>query len=131
LCGQKFQLADYRGKFVLLNLFFVGYQGASDLPQLKDAFEAYGKNDHLAMLSVGYTPAAPLNEFARTHGITWTHGIVGNLSIHTEFADYLQFAPDSGQSQLNFLIAPEGKIVAKGLHGAAIKEAVAKALPKR
>jgi beta-lactamase regulating signal transducer with metallopeptidase domain len=128
--GRKFQLADYRGRFVLLNILFEGFELPSDLPQMKEAFEAFGRDDRLAMLSVTYAPAPVLKEFARTNGIAWMHGSLGNRYSHSEFEDYLPFPPDVNHSQLTYLIDPDGKIVAKDLHGAAIKEAVAKVLAR-
>jgi cytochrome oxidase Cu insertion factor (SCO1/SenC/PrrC family) len=58
------------------------------------------------------------------------HGSLGNRYSHSEFEDYLPFPPDVNHSQLTYLIDPDGKIVAKDLHGAAIKEAVAKVLAR-
>jgi beta-lactamase regulating signal transducer with metallopeptidase domain/uncharacterized GH25 family protein/cytochrome oxidase Cu insertion factor (SCO1/SenC/PrrC family) len=128
--GQKFHLADYRGKFVLLNILY-GFELPSDLPQLKEAFEAYGKDDRFAVLSVTYASAKTLDEFARTNDITWPHGSLGSRYLQTQFEDYIPFPPDVNHSQLSYLIDPEGKIVATNLHGAAINDAVAKALAKR
>jgi beta-lactamase regulating signal transducer with metallopeptidase domain/uncharacterized GH25 family protein/peroxiredoxin len=128
--GRKFRLADYRGKFVLLNILV---RATPDLAQLKAAFEAYGKDDRLAMLSVSYMTADTLKEFVSTNGITWTIGTWSNPQAHLEFHDYdpFTFSPDPQKRQGSFLIDPEGKIMANSLHGAAINEAVAKALGTR
>ncbi len=122
--GRKLHLADFRGKFVLLNVLMTRSSGIS-LPRLKETFQAFGHDDRLAMFSVSYLPVQSLEEFARTNGISWTLASYGKPSV--EFEDYFQSVTDFSDSQL-FLINPEGKILAKDLHGAAITEAVAKVL---
>jgi hypothetical protein len=129
--GQKFQLADYHGKFVLVNIFSLEAEGPADLPHLKAAFEVFGKDDRFAMLSVSHAPALLLKEFARTNGMAWTHGILPKPSGPGAFADYFPSAPDAFRKQRTMLIDPEGKIMATDLHGTAIEEAVAKALAEK
>jgi peroxiredoxin len=129
--GQKIQLADYRGKYVLLNILSLGAEGPANLPQLKAVFEAFGKDDRLVMLSVSRAPAPILKEFAQSNGITWTYGTLPTSPGPSVFADYFPSMPDPSAIQVTSLIDPEGKIMAKDLHGAAIEEAVAKALAKK
>jgi peroxiredoxin len=128
--GLKFRLSDYRGKYVLLSVLSLGPECLAALPRLKAVFEAFGKDDRLAVLSVSRAAAPILKEFAQSNGITWTYGTLPTPPGTSVFADFFPSRPEPFSIQDTLLIDPEGKIVAKDLHGAAIEEAVAKALAK-
>ncbi len=97
---------------------------ATEIPHLKDAWEAFGKDDRFTMigLSLDSKSDAP-RQFARTNGIGWAQGFLGEWSKTSVPKD----CAVEGIPAV-FLLAPDGKILAKELRGPAIKAAVAKAL---
>jgi peroxiredoxin/uncharacterized GH25 family protein len=131
--GKDVCLSDYRGKYVLLNFFYSQAATPESFSPLKEAFESYGKDKHLVMLGVSYGPMATLKDFAKTNNMKWTLATVArvaNAMGALDLADYLQ--PNISWSDgITYLIDPEGKIIAKDLHGAELKSSLAKVLAKR
>jgi hypothetical protein len=95
-----------------------------ETPFLKATYKAFGANDHFAMISLSLddNPAAPI-DFANKNDIKWIQGFLGKWSESKVTPLYgVEGIPSI------FLIGPDGKIVARELRGAAIKEAVGNAL---
>jgi peroxiredoxin len=126
--GRKMHLADFRGKYVLMTILTDNFGGRPALPQLKETFDEFGKDPRLGMFSVMYLPAHDLTEYARTNGIGWTVATLAGQS--SQLQDYFESVKNLRESQ-TFLIDPQGRILGKGLQGAAIKEAVANALARK
>jgi thiol-disulfide isomerase/thioredoxin len=125
LDGAPLRLADFHGKYVLLD-FWATWCGpcVGETPFLKAAYKQFGANDHFAMVSLSLddTAAAPA-DFARKNEIKWIQGFLGKWSESKVTPLYgVEGIPSI------FLIGPDGKIVARDLRGEAIKEAVGNAL---
>ena len=89
-------------------------------------YDAYGKDPKFAMLGLSLDKAveAP-RDYAKTEGIAWHQGFLGDWSKATLPARYgVEGIPAI------FLIDPGGKIVSTDLRGAEIGKAVAAALGK-
>jgi thiol-disulfide isomerase/thioredoxin len=125
--GEPLRLADFRGKFVLLD-FWATWCGpcVGETPFLKATYKSFGANDRFAMISLSLDadPGAP-KDFARKNDIKWTQGFLGKWSDSKVTPLYgVEGIPSI------FLLSPDGKIIARELRGEAIADAVGKALGK-
>jgi peroxiredoxin len=125
--GEPLRLADFRGKFVLLD-FWATWCGpcVGETPFLKATYNSFGANDRFAMISLSLDgdPGAP-KDFARKNDIKWIQGFLGKGSDSKVTPLYgVEGIPSI------FLLGPDGKIIARELRGEAIAEAVGKALGK-
>ena len=125
LNGKPLKLADYHGKYVLLD-FWATWCGpcVGETPNMKAIYDAFGKNARFAMISLSLDsdPAAP-KRFARNRDLVWTQGFLGDWSNDKVTATYGVYGIPA-----IFLIGPDGKIVATDLRGARIHKTVAAAL---
>lgn len=128
LDGGKITLDDFRGKFVLLD-FWATWCGPciAETPNLKDTFEAFGEGGKFAMigLSLDDNAEAP-RKYVEENALGWIQVFLGSFSETEVPSDYGVFAIPS-----IWLIGPDGKVVAKNLRGAGIKQAIAEALGEK
>jgi thiol-disulfide isomerase/thioredoxin len=127
LDGKPLNLADYRGKYVLL-AFWASWCAPcrAETPHLKAAYEAFGKDERLALvgLSLDDTPDEA-QKYVAENRLAWTQGFVGRAPSERVTADL----GVAGIPSI-WLVGPDGKVVAKGLRGGRIQQALATALGK-
>ncbi|WP_025146544.1 TlpA disulfide reductase family protein [Pedobacter jeongneungensis] len=124
--GRNLTLSALRGKYVLLD-FWASWCGPCRLenPNLVSAYQKYG-NKNFTILSVSLDRAAGRQDWLKAikaDGLTWLH--VSDLSYFNNAAAKLYGIQAIPQ---NFLIGPDGKILAKNLTGEHLKDVLAKYL---
>jgi peroxiredoxin len=119
--GKTVKLADFTGKFVLLD-FWATWAGARnlDLQMLKALHSAYGKDTRIVMLGLNFDPEpAAAKKAIEENGLQWLQAYGGPWSETRLPAAYgVQGLP------ANVLIDPEGKIAASNLRGSAIRTTI-------
>jgi hypothetical protein len=126
LDGKPLRLADYRGKFVLFDLWQAwGGPDNADLPSLKRVRSQFGKNPQFALIGLSGGPRrANAEKLAKQNGIDWLRAV---LEYETGDSPIPTLYGADGRSSV-VLIGPDGRILAMGLHDGAIDLAVANAL---
>jgi beta-lactamase regulating signal transducer with metallopeptidase domain/thiol-disulfide isomerase/thioredoxin len=123
--GDRLKLSDERGKFVLIDFWATWCPPCmAELPALKDIQKTFGGDPRFRLISLSIDQTVePVLRVIRENGLTWTHGFAsGGFGAEVMVSYGVRAIPST------FLIAPDGRILARDLRGAALKEAVAKAL---
>ena len=127
LDGRELKLADFRGKFVLLDFWATWCAPCvAELPNVQSAHkELAGKG--LEVVSISFDKKAETAaKFMKDRGIAWPQ-------VWAEGADKGTLAQFYGVGGIpaTFLIDPDGMIVATDLKGAAMRETIAREMAKR
>ena len=125
LDGRPLKLADFRGKYVLLDFWATWCAPCiEEMPNLKATYDSFGGDKRFVMigLSLDFDRASP-QKFVKKNGMEWTQVFLGNLLKDLVTPSYGVFGIPA-----IFLIGPDGKVLATDLRGPKIKEAVAAAL---
>jgi peroxiredoxin/dimeric dUTPase (all-alpha-NTP-PPase superfamily) len=111
--GKEIKLSDFRGKYVLLD-FWASWCGPcrQENPNVLNAYKKY-KSKNFTVLGVSLDKEkGPWVKAIADDGLTWSH--VSGLNYF--YAKEVEIYGIKGIPQ-NFLINPEGKIIAKNLRG--------------
>ncbi len=125
LDGRPIRLADFRGKFVLLD-FWATWCGPciAEIPYLKAVHELFGRDPRFAMLGLSVDESIDaLRRFQAKQKLPWMQGYLGG-GIHGAIPD--RYGVRAIPAFV--LIGPDGKIVTKGMRGEEIQKAVSRAL---
>ena len=123
--GKPLRLGDFAGRYVLLD-FWATWCGPciGEIPQLQGIHNAFGSDERFAILSLSVDEKIdePRN-FQEKRKLPWLQAFLGG-GIHGSIPG--KFGVDAIPAFV--LIGPEGKIIDRGMRGADIEKAVAKAL---
>lgn len=118
--GKAIRLADYRGRFVLLNIWSPVFN--PELDRIKELHATYGRTGQLQIIGLGGTDTLDeVRNYVEEHDIEWPE---------------IYFGPDwdaellrqlGGQKQI-LLIGPDGKIVATWLRDEKLTDSVREAI---
>jgi beta-lactamase class A/peroxiredoxin len=121
--GQNLKLADFRGRYVLLD-FWASWCAPclAEMPALSSLKDEFAKDSRIVVIGVSLDdrPADALSS-VKSLGLSWPQGLAGPDSpVVTAYG--------ATAIPATFLISPEGKILARDLRGEKTKAAVASVL---
>jgi RNA polymerase sigma factor (sigma-70 family) len=125
LDGKDLRLADFKGKFVLLDFWATWCAPCvAEIPNLKTVHDSFATDPRFAMVSLSLDESpADLKTLVRSQRIPWSQALIGPDSPIA--AAYAATAIPA-----TFLIGPDGRILAKDLRGGKVKTTVAEALKR-
>ncbi len=123
--GKTIKSSDYRGRYMLLTFWSVKWwDNTKETGNLKAVYQQFGKDGPLAMISFNIDDKP---DEARKHieqnDLRWPQAYLGSLD-----KTLLPRAYGAYRFPAIVLVSPDGKILAMGLRGPKIAEAVEKAL---
>ncbi|HEY7120351.1 MAG TPA: sigma-70 family RNA polymerase sigma factor [Tepidisphaeraceae bacterium] len=127
--GKPVKLADYKGKFLVLQVQWA-HLPRDTWPGLKKAYEAFGKDPQFAMLTVlldsGFAPATA--KPGAWEGLSWPVAVASRGALG-QFAGF-----DEGYSRgpaSIFIIGPDGVLLTKLFQGDKVETALAQVMLER
>ncbi len=134
LDGGQFKLSEQRGKLVLLDFWATWCQPClAEMPAMKDIQETFGGDRRFLLVGVSCDQAAEAPaKYTKENALIWTQVFGGPVPWGERAAPAKDFQ-NVGDTYMirgipaTFLIGPDGRILARDLRGAPLKEAVGKA----
>lgn len=122
---DRVRLQDYRGKVLLVGFYSCSYEGGNVrvMDDLKSAYQRFHENPRYAQVDLVFTQYLPLDRKALEEGgLNWPHGLV--TPEGKESTEYGL----RGTLSWSVLVGPRGEVLAVGLSGDALSQAIEQAL---
>lgn len=125
LDGRSIDLKDFKGKYVLLDFFTVAHRSVlNEALVLKEISKKFGGDPRFAMFGFSMDRDFDLaRKTASENKLDWPRTVLIDGT-----SDPIAAAYGANEFESIYLVDPQGKIIAKDLHGKAIEAAVSKAL---
>ncbi|MCH7813072.1 MAG: TlpA family protein disulfide reductase [Planctomycetes bacterium] len=126
LDGRPFKLSELRGKVVLLDFWATWCAPCiGEMPNLLRAVEEYGGSGDFVIVGVSLDSSeSAVKQFQQRRKIPWTQIVLGPAEQNPAAKKY-----NVSGIPATFLIDRDGKVVAKDLHGPALRRELGKLLP--
>jgi peroxiredoxin len=123
--GKDLKLSDFKEKYVLLDFFSSGMPIQDvDKQALQSAVDTFGGNDRFTIIGVNlFGSADDTKAYTQKYGLSWTSATLNDRSAASPMQTFA-----IRQLPAILLVGPDGKVIAKNLHGDAIKAALTTAL---
>jgi hypothetical protein len=120
--GKDVKISDFKGKFVLVEMFTDRMEAeANNVQALKSAAATFSGDERFCMLGVDcLATSESMKKYSQSNGLTWTMATVDRRG--SEMSGPSRSLPSI------WLVGPDGKVVAKDLHGESINAALTAAL---
>ncbi len=124
--GDRLKLGDERGKVVLIHFWMPEHDPSLEPTlALKEIQKTFGGDPRFRLISLSFAmDAESSRRVIRENGLIWTHGFAGTPDHRSGLAISYKLR----SSGATFLIGTDGRVLAKDLHGDALKEAITTAL---
>ena len=124
LQGGALRLRDYQGKLVLLDFWATWCVPClAEFPTVKEMHERFGDNPRFAIISLSCdNKASAPKRYVEEHDVPWAHVHVSGTQAKAPRDYTVRSLPAT------FLIAPDGRVLAKNLAGQELVRAVEAAL---
>lgn len=124
LSGGTLKLSEFRGKLLLLDFWATWCAPCrAEMPNLQKLQEEFGEDPRFALVGLSCdSDAASAKRYVESNAFSWTQAWVGGGTGKTASAYTARVLPAL------FLIAPDGRVLAKDLRGDDLRKAVARAL---
>ncbi|MBN1490962.1 MAG: carboxypeptidase regulatory-like domain-containing protein [Phycisphaerae bacterium] len=126
LDGKNIELASLRGKYVFVDVWATWCPPCvAEMPSLKQLYAAVRDRDDFVMLGISLDrDAETVEAFVKKQGVGWPM-VAGRDSGATEVAETLgaKFIP------FNFLVGPDGNVLAVEIHGTRMPERITDLAP--
>jgi thiol-disulfide isomerase/thioredoxin len=122
LTGGTLKLADFRGRYVLLDFWATWCPGClEEMPNLKTVYKEFAPSGRLAIIGLSLdATASDALSYVRKNQIEWDQAWIGGDAGKSVLESY----PSDGIPAI-WLIGPDGKVIARDLSGDQIRSTIA------
>ena len=122
--GGTLRLADYRGKLILLDFWSKWAQESiAEIPALRKVHERFGKDSRFIQIGLACnTEMADTKQIVNSRSLVWPQAIIGSTYGRIAKQYTVTTVP------CNFLIGPDGRVLAKDISGDQLERTIEAAL---
>jgi len=124
--GKELRLADLRGKVVLLDFWATWCAPCiAEFPNLLRVYDQYAAKGTLVVIGISLDQdSQTVQKFVHDRKLPWPQIVLGPAETNSVAKAY-----NVSGVPATFLIGPDGKIIAKGVTGEALRAAISRVFP--